>query len=208
MSVGLKSINLKEIFKEFFFGLENWCKNFNQFSKIFFKILKYVFVSLLFIVGILIKLRGIYFNNRVRESENKSNEKDDFLNKIRLIVGIIYIFIAFGILGNFLIYFLMLILDPIPDRLIFSFINFGEKIDPFFINRISDIDKSLYPHEKTIYYSIAFGSLIAVIHLSISCWFLIIKSHPSNHRKNLIHLISSLGEGILFGFTTFLPFFV
>lgn len=210
MSIGLKSIDPKEIIREIFFGLENWCRNFNQFSEIFFRILKYIFVSLLFIVGVLIllKLRGIYFNNKGKETENKSNEKNEFLNRVRLIVGIIYIFIAFGILGNFLVYFLILILDPIPDRLIFTFINFGEKIDPFFMNRISDIDKSLYPHEKTIYYSVAFASLIAVSHLSLSCWFFIISRRPSNPRKNLMHLISSLGESILFGFTTFLPFFV
>jgi len=210
MSIGLRSIDLNEIFREIFLGLENWCENFNQFSEIFFRFLKYIFVSLLFIVGILIllKLRGVYFNNRVKENEDKSNEKNEFLNKIRLIVGIIYIFIAFGVLGNFLVYFLILILDPIPDRLIFTFINFGGKIDPFFMNRISDINKSLYHHEKTLYYSVAFASIMAVSHLSISCWFLIIKNRPSNTRKNLIHLISSLGEGILFGFTTFLPFFV
>ena len=210
MPIGLKSIDPKEIIREIFFGLENWCRNFNQFSEIFFRILKYIFVSLLFIVGVLIllKLRGIYFNNKVKETENKSNEKNEFLNRVRMIVGIIYIFIAFGILGNFLVYFLILILDPIPDRLIFTFINFGEKIDPFFMNRISDIDKSLYPHEKTIYYSVAFASLIAVSHLSLSCWFFIISRRPSNPRKNLMHLISSLGESILFGFTTFLPFFV
>ena len=119
MSIGLRSIDPNEIFREIFFGLENWCKNFNQFSEIFFRVLKYIFVSLLFIVGILIlvKLRGIYFNNRVKETENKSNEKNEFLNRIRLTVGIIYIFIAFGVLGNFLVYFLILILD---NKLVFS----------------------------------------------------------------------------------------
>lgn len=71
----------------------------------------------------------------------------NLFKKPRIIVGSVYIVIAFGILFNYLTYFLMWLLDPLPDRLIFNFINFAGIIDPLAMNRIMDISASIYPHE-------------------------------------------------------------
>jgi len=156
-------------------------------------------------IGILtlLKLRGIYLKTRNVE------ENEDRLKKPRLILGGTYIFLAIGILFNFLTYFLIWALDPIPDRMIFNFINFNGDIDPHYMNRIENIEKSKYPHEKTIYYGIAYFSFFSVLNLLLSIWYLINNNRLiSNPRKVIGNLLASLTGAILFGFTTFLPLFL
>ena len=111
-----------------------------------------------------------------------------------------------GILFNFVTYFLIVILDPLPDQLIFNFLNFIESIDSDIIIRIQNIDKALYQHEITIHYLFALGSFFGFTHFMISVYILI--KGIKNPRVGYINLISSLIECILFGFTTSLPFFL
>ena len=113
-------------------GLENWCIVFNRYSEVLFMYLKYIFVFMLIMVGILTmkKFRGYW--QKVRKEEFKLKEKKTLKEKLKepyVKIGIMYIMIAFGILLTYLTRFLMLILDPLPDGFIFDFL----------INNIKDL---------------------------------------------------------------------
>jgi hypothetical protein len=195
--------NLDDILTDIVIFFENFCIQFNQFAQVYFIILKFLLVIVLIGCGILtlLKARGFYFKSRAFSSENDYNKKDQFM-KPRLIVGIGYIVIGFGILFNYFTYFLIWVLDPIPDRLVYSFISLVE-IDPYAINRITDIRLAIYPHEETIYYAFATLSFGHTIHLAISIWYLLNK--VKNPRDTFIHLLIAVSGGIMFGFTTFMP---
>ena len=199
---------MKDFFKEWLSGLEAWCEEFNNFAIIFFGYMKFIFVFILLSIGILtlLRFRGIYTQTRTSSEENKEKRTNQ-LDKSRLITGIFYIVFAFGILTNWLTYFLILILDPLPDRLIFNFINFAGKIDPNYMNRIEDLNSAAYPHEKTIYYCMAIASFGAILDLVISVWYIINSTHQ-NLRTTFELLIGGVTTGILAGFTTCLPFFL
>lgn len=199
-----------EIFEGLFDGLNAWCEAFNNFVVIFFLYLKYVFVFILLIIGLLtlLRLRGIYFQTRIGNLK-KTDKEADQLKKIRLILGCIYIVLAFGILFNYFTYFLIWFLDPLPDKLIYNFINFHGGIDPHYMNRIKDINNSQYAHEKTIYYSFALGSFSSVLGLLLCIWYLIHSNKLINNPKLALEGITGgIIGGIMFGFTTFMPFFL
>ncbi len=183
---------------------ENFCIAFNHYAHIYFIILKYIFVIVLVGCGILtfLKARGIYFKSRAFSKE-KEETKIDQLTKPRLIVGTVYIVMGSGILFNYLIFFLIWLLDPIPDRLIFTFFSL-EDIDPLALNRISNINLAIYPHEKTIYYCIAIASFVNTVHIFFSVYLFLNKVEKP--RRTFKWLIITIPGGILFGFTTFMPF--
>ncbi|MBD3343025.1 MAG: hypothetical protein GF353_28265 [Candidatus Lokiarchaeota archaeon] len=188
-------------------GVENWCTQFNLFMLTFFIFLKYIFVLIMFSVGFLTlyKIRGIYLRTR----QEKIDPEEDRLKKPRLVLGFFYIFMAFGILFDFFTYFLIIVLDPLPDRFVFLFINFNGDLDPYISNRFENIEKCKYPHEKTIYYSIALCSFFFTLNLILSIWYLINNNRViSNPRKVMYNTIYSVSGTILFGCTTFLPFFL
>lgn len=184
--------------------LEKICLEFNRFALIFFQYFKYIFVIVLIGCGVLtlLKLRGYYFRSRSFSAKEDSNKKDPFI-KPRLIVGAVYIFIGFGILFNYLIYFFIWLLDPLPDRFIFNLISLID-IDSFNLNRITDIHSAIYPHEQTFYYIVAMFSFTNTIHSTVSIWYLL--NNVRNPRKTIIWVFSSVPGGIFFGFTTFMPF--
>ena len=115
--------------------------------------------------------------------------------------------LGFGILFNYLTLFLIWVLDPLPDRFIFDFINFSGHIDPKYMNRISDLEKVKYPHEKTIYYCVAYASFGASVNLILGVRFIIITTNKS-HKTSFALLMSGLSMGVLCGFTTFMPLFL
>lgn len=195
--------NINDIITDPIYYLENFCVAFNQYVQVYFFIFKYIFVIVLFGCGILtlLKARGIYFNFRKFTSENEEI-KVTSLTKPRLIVGTLYIVVGFGILFNYLIYFLIWFLDPIPDRLIFGFFSLDE-IDPYALNRISDINLAIYPHEKTIYYIIAIFSFVGTIHICFSIFLYL--NRVKKPRLPFVYLVSYVPWSILFGFTTFMP---
>ncbi|TKJ18343.1 MAG: hypothetical protein CEE43_18345 [Promethearchaeota archaeon Loki_b32] len=102
---------------------------------------------------------------------------------------------------------MIFVLEPLPDRLIFNFINFHGIVDPYTMNRIMDISTSIYPHEQTIYYAVAFGSFGAVTDLFIAIWYLVNRV-PFSPKMGFSLLIGGVMVGILLGFTTCLPFFL
>ncbi|MFX1502883.1 MAG: hypothetical protein ACFFDH_18120, partial [Promethearchaeota archaeon] len=142
-------LSAEDLFKNIITGLENFCMTFNNFFLILCKYLKFIFVFIIFTIGILtlLRLRGVYRQSRL----NGKDKHEDLFLKPRLILGCSYIVLAFGILFNYITYFLIWILDPLPDRLIYSFIAFSG-IDPYYLNGIIDISNSQFPHEITIYY--------------------------------------------------------
>jgi len=199
-------LSIDDAFNGLIAALENFCTVFNNFFLIICKYLKYIFVVIILSVGILtlLRLRGIYRQSRLINKE----KQEDQLIKPRLILGCSYIVLGFGILFNYFTYFLIWILDPLPDKLIYNFIIFSG-IDPYYLNGITDINNSQFPHEKTIYYCFSFASLLALLQVLLSLWYLIDNNClASNPKKTLIWLISGVIEGIIFGFNTFLPFFL
>ena len=198
-----------------FYGINQFLPNFddlfitiNTFIELLFGYLKYVFFGILLIIGILtlFSLRGKYFLERIRYSKEQKLA-DNPMTKPRLILGSFYIVIAFGILLDWFTYFLLVILDPLPDRLIFNFITLSGTVDPFGLNRVSDISTLVYPYEKTIYYGMAIFSFMALLTISISLWR-IINKEGSVSKKSIVSLITGIVMGLLTGFTTCLPLFL
>ena len=134
------------IFDEVLYDLENWCKIFNRFAVAFFLYMKFLFSFILISIGILtlFKLRGIYKIERTKLAKTEG-EDGNMLKRPRLVLGSLYIMMGIGILFNFFTYFLIIVLDPLPDRFIFEFINFSGKLDPKALNRIQDLNAAKYP---------------------------------------------------------------
>lgn len=188
--------------------LNDWFILINNFLELVFIYLKYIFFGILLIMGILtlLSLRGRYFLERLRYNQEEKLA-DNPLTKPRIFLGSFYIVFAFGILFDWFTYFLIIVLDPLPDRFIFNYIEFAGIIDPFQLNRISDISLAIYDYEKTIYYCFAILSFVAVLNLTISVWQLINKGGKDT-KKSIMTLISGLVLGNLSGFTTCLPLFL
>jgi len=102
---------------------------------------------------------------------------------------------------------LLVVLDPLPDRLIFNFISFSGMMDPFGLNNISDISKVVHPYEKTIYYGVSIVSFMALLTIIISLWQIINKERTIT-KKSIVSLMSGIVMGVLSGFTTCLPLFL
>jgi len=180
----------------------------NSFIELVFGYMKYVFFGLLLIIGILtlLSLRGKYFFERIRYSKEEKLA-DNPMTKPRLILGAFYIVFAFGILLDWFTYFLLAVLDPLPDRFIFNFISLSGIIDPFALNNISDISKAVYPYEITIYYGVAIVSFMALLTITISLWQ-IINKEGTIAKKSITSLITRIVTGLLAGFTTCFPLFL
>ena len=199
-------VSFENVVNDTILGLENWCVAFNEFFLIFIQYIKFIFVFIILSIGILtlLRLRGIYLQPRLKNVE----KDEDTLSKSRLILGTLYISLAFGILFNYGIYFLIWILDPLPDRLIFNFIEFSG-INPLYLNGIKEISMAQLPHEKTIYYSFSLGSLVSFLDILLSLWYLINNNRIINNpRRTMVCLFSGVTGCILFGFTPFLQFFL
>jgi len=193
-------------------GLEEICMAINEFLLLLFGYMKYIFALILMILGVmtLLRYRGIFMLQRYSYNSYEKKEKfTEKLKKTHVILGIVYIFTGFGIIFNYLIYILIWCLDPLPDGLFFQFIDIGGMIEPQYILRISNIDLAITPHEKTIYLCIAYISLLSLIQVSLSIWF-ISKGRELLSHPNITYsiLITGVMEGILAGFTTCLPFMI
>ncbi|TXT67322.1 MAG: conserved membrane protein of unknown function [Promethearchaeota archaeon] len=194
-------------------GLEELCIEINEFLLLLFGYLKYLFALLLMILGgmTLLKVRGVYLMERLR-NKSKFDENESFKDKIKkthVILGMAYMFMGFGLIFNYLIYILIWVLEPLPDKLFFQFIDIGGFIEPQYILRISIYDFAIAPHEKTIYLCLAYISLISLITITVSIWFLSKGGDMLNHPKGSFSVfIGGVMAGILAGFTTCLPFLI
>ena len=173
---------------------------------LFFFFLKYIFIFILLMVSLLTltKLRGIYLYERHQKKEESENQ----LQKPRLILGTIYLFLAIGIAFNFLIYFLIWINYFLPPPLIFQLLDVV-KTDFYDLERIKDPNKHKYEFERFIFLLFALASFEGFLHLVITIWYLVNNNRNiSNPRKVIGNLIWSLSISIVFGFLTFAPFFL
>jgi len=188
-------------------NFDNWFITINNTIELFFGYMKFIFFVILLVIGILtlLSLRGKYFLERIRYSKEEKLA-DNPMTKPRLILGSVYIIIAFGILFNWFTYFLIVVLDPLPDRLIFNLIPLSDSISWFDLNRLLDINKVVYPYEKTIYYGVAIASFISILDITISLWQII--NNGRDVKKSLFSLIGGIVTGIMTGFTTCLPLFL
>ncbi|TXT66934.1 MAG: conserved membrane protein of unknown function [Promethearchaeota archaeon] len=201
------------IVSDIFNGVEELCLDLNEFFLVFFSYMKYIFALVLLLIGTLtlLRFRGIYLMKRIRDksafNENKSIKEK--LKQTHVFLGIMYLFMGCGILFNYLTHILIWVLEPLPDGFLFQFLGIGNVIDPNSIYRISNYDAAISPHEKTIYFCFALVSLIALLQIILSIWFLTNEtSLIHSHTKTFLVLFAGIIEGMLFGFTTSLRFFL
>ena len=174
---------------------------FNNFLILFLQYMKYIFAFILLLLGMvtLLSLRKLYFDKKLVNA----NVNEDFLRKCRLVVGSVYIIMGSGILFNYLIYFLILILEPLPDQIVQSFII--DSIKSYFKD-MNYQEYVLYMFDKCLSNAFAVGSFMALLNLFICFWYLFHNKILKNPRDTLIFwLIPSVALGILFGFSTCLP---
>jgi hypothetical protein len=188
--------------------LEEYLVNINWFLEILFGYLKYILGGVLIIIGLLtlFSLRGKYFLERLRYSKEETLLHSP-LTKPRLIIGTFYLIFATGIIFDWFTKFLIIVLDPLPDRFLLIYIQFTGISDPFGINFMSDIKQSPIVYERTIYYGIAIGSFVALLDIVISIWQMSVRDNIEE-KKTIIALIGGLAMGMMMGFTTCLPLFL
>jgi hypothetical protein len=120
-----------------------------------------------------------------------------------VILGTFYIIFGIGILSTILTYFLIWVLDPIPDRYIFIYINSLGIFSQWNVNGIIEIS-SLTSIERLIFYTIALGSFLSLLEILVSIW-LIVSYNRFYIKTAIINLSVGFFIGILTGFTTCLP---
>jgi hypothetical protein len=207
------STAITPIVSDVFNGVEELCMDLNNFFLILFSYLKYLFAFILILIGLLtlFKYRGIYLKQKIHSNSSLSNHEPlkEKLKKTHVFLGMVYIFMGVGILFNYLTYILMWTLEPLPDGFLFEFLGIGNVIDPASIERISNYNLAVSPHERTIYLCFALVSFMALLEIFLSIWFL---AHQGtiihNHTKTFGILIFGIIQGMLFGFTKSLIFFI
>lgn len=188
--------------------IDEVCSNINGFLEVLFGYLKYIFFAILLVIGLLtlFSLRGKYFLERLRYSQEEKLT-DNPLTKPRIVISTVYLVIAFGVLFDWFTYFLIIILDPLPDRFLFVFIQLSGITDPFGLNIVADINQATRPFEATIYYAVAIVSFIALLDILISIWQMSVRDNI-NEKKAIFALVGGIILGMLTGFTTCLPLFL
>ncbi|MFX1316271.1 MAG: hypothetical protein ACFE9T_10435 [Promethearchaeota archaeon] len=183
-------VNIKELFEIF-----------NSFLQSIFIYLKYILIFTLLIIGTLtlLRLRGIYLQQRTKGIK----DEEEKLKNVRLIWGITFLFLAFGILFNHLIYFLIWISNLFPEGFIFILFELLKTIIPLESGSNIEFLRS-FTHPL-----IALFSFIGFLHLILSIYYLINSNRAvGNPRRQVLNLVAATVEIIFFGFTTFLPYFI
>jgi hypothetical protein len=188
--------------------LEESLININIVLELLFRYLKYILGGILIIIGLLtlLSLRGKYFLERLRYKKEEDVHNNP-LTVPRLIIGTFYIICATGIIFDWFTYFLIIVLDPLPDRFLFIYIPFTGISNPFGANSIYDIQHTPIVFEKTLYYALAIGSFIALVVIVISIWQMIVRDYI-NEKKTISALMVWLVMGMMTGFTTYLLLFL
>ena len=135
------------------FGSISWIFEwFNGLSSVFFSALKYVLFILLIIMSLLalLKFKKNYAIFKLNYS-NTSLEEKFMLKKKQFIIGIIYFVLAFGILFDFLTYFMLIVLEPIPDRFAFELLNYSGMSNLWALNGVIDPSSFGSPIETMVF---------------------------------------------------------
>ena len=167
-----------------------------NFTVIFFLSMKYIFSSILLILGAYTLISLKFLDEKFRDSKEKVNL--DYLKKKKVIIGIVYLSLGMGFLFNFFAIFLYFILprDGLLSAIIFHLINNGDLLQASSVVMVSDFFTMLF----------AFLSFIALLSLFLSIWILLHDRQLNNSKSIVSWMISSLILGILFGFSYCLPF--
>jgi len=178
---------------------------FNDISSVFFSALNYILFLLLIIMGFLalLKFKKNYAIFKLNVNE-KSLEEKYVLKMKQLIIGIAYLVIAFGILFDYITYFMLIVLEPIPDRFALEFLNYAGVFNPWALNGVIDTCSFASPMEMTVFYAFTFASFICFVEVLVSIW-LIITENIIHIKKVFLNLFAWIFMGFLVGFTTFLP---
>lgn len=175
-----------------------------ELLSIMFIFLKYILSFILIILGVLVLFR--FKKNYAKYGFNgyETNGEDKIVAKFsHVILGTFYIIFGIGILSTLLTYLLIWVLDPIPDRYIFIYINSLGIFSPWNTNGIIEIS-SLTSIERLIFYAIALGSFFSLLEILVSIW-LIVSYNRFYIKAAITNLIIGFSIGILTGFTTCLP---
>ncbi|MBN1802757.1 MAG: hypothetical protein JW891_14710 [Candidatus Lokiarchaeota archaeon] len=189
-------------FDEFMKGVEGFSISFNTFISIFFISIRYIFGAILIILGVLTIYRSRispYFKEKQYSPQYKKNGEK--FRKSGIILAVFYINIGFGIIFTYFTLLLVILLDPIPDRLIFSLFMNSSVIDPSKVYNFSDINSISEPFDKSLYFILSIGSFLSILDIVLSLWIIFNKSH-SNLRTQIILLIIGIIGCFLTGFTT------
>jgi len=178
---------------------------FNGISSVFFSAVKYILFLLLIIMSLLafLKFKKNYAIFKLNVN-NKSLEEKYMMKNKQLIIGIVYLVIAFGILLNYVTYFMLIVLEPIPDRFALEYLNYAGVFNPWALHGVIDTGSFASPMEMTVFYAFTFASFICFVEILVSIW-LIITENIIHIKKVFINLFAWIFIGFLVGFTTFLP---
>jgi len=171
------------------------------FFSAMFQFMKYTFVFIILFIGLLTltRLRGIYLQQRSKGIE----KEEDQLGKVRLILGTLYVCFGFGILFNYLIYFLIWIFSPLPNGLIYSLIEMGSRYIP---------EDYLFLRDRLLIYMhpiIAFASFLGIIYFFLSLYYLINNNRVISNPHGIVQLlIKSIVMIIFLGFSTSFSYLV
>ena len=204
MSLLLKAISLAldsiQISQDLDWGFD-WISN---ILSIMFIFLKYILSFILIILGVLVLYRFKKNYSKYGMNAYQTNLDEKLVARFsHVILGTFYIILGVGILSTILTYFLIWVLDPIPDRFIFIYINSIGVFSPWNLNGIIEIG-SLTSIERLIFYAISLGSFLSLLEILVSIW-LIVSYNRFYIKTAIINLIVGFFIGILTGFTTCLP---
>ena len=165
-----------------------------------FVILKYILVIILFVLG----FRTFIFIKKGQFYENITF-KNTFISirlliKLRLLLGIFFIFSGLGILFNYLTLFLIWIFQDFQGILIFILKEVFIKILSYNIDQINNLFELINP-------LIGLGSFYGLIQFIIIFYFLLNNYNKKNVHKEIYFLFLSILVILLFGFKC-LPYFL
>ncbi len=158
-----------------------------QFFPLLFIVLKYLISFILLSIGILylLSLKGIFLKKKLY-----NKYKDNDFNNLRIIIGVTFIILAFGILFNYLIYFFIWLFQYF-DGFLLVIIN-------FFLGN-SDFDIPIV--NKLISQGIGLGSFVAILQFILAIFYFLNDRIVLMSSKNASSLIvTSVISILLFGF--------
>ena len=165
---------------------------FISYIPLIFFFLKYTFVIILFIIGLLIllRLRGIYLHHRIKDPGNSNKT----MNNTRLLLGCTYIILAFGILFNYLTYFLIWLCQDF-NGLALIILNYVVSTLPVEISiNIASLEYYIFP-------LVALCSFFSILQYVMSMFYLVNNNRViSSPKKTVILLASSHFQILAFGF--------